>query len=195
MSSIIPISFYRRQDTVQIARELIGMKLFTHIEGKICAGLINETEAYRGVKDKASHAYGGRRTNRTEVMYNAGGVNYIYLCYGIHQMLNVITGSINDPQAILIRSIIPTSGLEVMKTRCNKTIDKDLSDGPGKLCKAMGIHRGFNGMPLDKAPIWIEENNRSIVPKDIKVGPRIGIDYAAEDAALPYRFFWQGVIP
>ncbi len=171
------------------------MKLFSHIDGEICAGVINETEAYCGITDKASHAYAGKRTARTEVMYATGGINYIYLCYGIHLMLNAVTGSIDDPQAILIRSIIPVLGVDVMKARCNKKGVKGLSDGPGKLCKAMGITRVFNGLPLDKAPIWIEANTTPIDPKEINVGPRIGIDYAAEDATLPYRFSWHGVIP
>ena len=195
MSTILPLSFYRRPDTLQVARELIGTKLYTHIDGELCAGIINETEAYCGVLDKASHAYAGKRTERTEVMYAEGGVNYIYLCYGIHQMLNVVTGSLDNPQAILIRSIIPDTGVEIMKERCNKTRAKGLSDGPGKLCKAMGIHRMYNGLPLDKTPIWIEANSIKISPTEIKVSPRIGIDYAAEDAALPYRFFWHPVIP
>ncbi len=189
------IDFYRQSDTVGLARKLIGKRLCTEIHGVKCAGIINETEAYCGVTDRASHAYGGRKTDRTKTMYAAGGISYIYLCYGIHEMFNVVTGEKDDPQAILIRSIIPTEGTEEMMKRCNKDQLQGLADGPGKLCKALAIDRSYNGLALDRNPIWIEQAERPIDASEIVAGPRIGIDYAGADAALPYRFLWQGLIP
>lgn len=194
MSIILSKKFYSEGSTLTIAQALIGKKLCSNIDGVICTGIINECEAYCGVTDKASHAYGGRRTVRTEAMYASGGVSYIYLCYGIHEMFNVVTGEEHDPQAILIRSIIPIVGTEAMMKRCNKSSPKELSNGPGKLCKAMGISRELNGQSLDEEPIWIEDTGIAIDVNEITPGPRIGVDYAGADAALPYRFLWHGVI-
>jgi DNA-3-methyladenine glycosylase len=181
--------FFVREDVVQISRELIGKVLITEINGNRTAGIITETEAYAGAIDKASHAYNNRRTPRTEVMYSFGGVAYIYLCYGIHHLFNIVTNDKDIPHAILIRGIKPIEGIQIMLKRRNqkKLIDK-LASGPGTLSKALGINTRLTGTDLSGNIIWVEDRGIIINSKDIIVGPRIGIDYAGEDAFLPYRF-------
>lgn len=169
---------------VTIAKDLIGKKLISRIDDHLTGGIIVETEAYRGTEDRACHAYGGRRTARTEIMYHGGGVAYIYLCYGIHSLLNVVTNAQGTPHAVLIRALEPTLGIEVMENRRQKT--KNLCTGPGALCQALGITRQQNGLSFQSQMLSIEEG---IVIENIACGPRIGIDYAGEDAHLPYRFF------
>lgn len=185
----IPLTYYQSKEVVTLARDLLGKQLFTKIDGKITAGLITETEAYAGITDKASHAFGGRKTKRTEVMYKAGGRTYVYLCYGMHHLFNIVTGGEGVPHAVLIRGIYPTQGIEEILKRRNKTkLTKDISDGPGKLTKALGINLSHNGLELTGNKIWIENANLKISAADILVTKRIGIDYADEDADLPYRF-------
>jgi len=185
----LPVSYYQNNDVVFLAKDLLGKILFTNINGKITAGMISETEAYAGIHDRASHAYGGRKTNRTKTMFQKGGVCYIYLCYGIHQLFNVVTGELNIPNAVLVRSVYPLIGIETILERTGKRISDDtISNGPGKLSKALGISLTYNGISLTGNTIWIEENNDSISASDIRVTKRIGIDYASADAALPYRF-------
>ncbi len=193
--SILPESFYQRADTLSIAQELIGKVIITQIGGHRCEGIINETEAYLGTLDKASHSYGGRHTERTSVMYGAGGRSYVYLCYGIHEMFNVVTHRAGEPHAILIRSIIPLEGMDAMISRCNKSKLKGLTDGPGKLCKAMGIDRSLNDQSLQSYELQIRDSGLVIPKKEIYIGARVGVDFAGEDAKLPYRFLWHGVIP
>ncbi len=190
-SKISPF-FFQSSDVVGLARLLLGKVLCTRINGVISSGMIVETEAYDGVKDRASHSYGGRRTTRTEVMYQAGGVAYVYLCYGIHSLFNVITSSENDPKAILIRAIRPLEGIPVMeKRRGAKVSSKYFSNGPGKVSLAMGINLGHNGAKLDGKTIWIEDRGVVVDEQALLVTPRIGVDYAGEDAALPYRFLFR----
>jgi DNA-3-methyladenine glycosylase len=179
--------FYLRDVNV-VAKELLGKRLVTNFNGQLTAGLITETEAYAGVTDRASHAYGGRRTARTEIMYSEGGVAYVYLCYGMYSLFNVVTGKKDLPHAVLIRAIQPVTGLEtMMKRRKMKSEAKNFSSGPGTLAMALGIHfRKHSGLSLLDSEIWIEEGqpvNRSA----ILTGPRIGVDYAGKDAFLPYR--------
>lgn len=181
--------FYLRDDVVQIARDLLGKELFTNIDGVITSGIITETEAYNGVVDRASHAYGGRYTPRTQTMYAQGGVAYVYLCYGIHHLFNVVTNVQGVPHAVLIRNIKPAKGLNTILARRNKKkIDKALSTGPGTLSQALGIRTTHNATNLHGNTIWIEDNGTTIHPADIITTPRIGVDYAGEDALLPYRF-------
>lgn len=182
-------SFYIRQDVVQIARELIGKVVFTKFNGKITAGIIIETEAYEGVTDRASHAFNGRRTTRTEVMYSTGGVAYVYLCYGMHSLFNIVTNKQDIPHAILIRGIYPLEGLEVMKKRKeNLNLNRGSGSGPGKVSKLLGIHYSHSGIDLLGDEIWLED--RGLVLNDhILTGTRIGVDYAGKDALLPYRFW------
>lgn len=179
----LPLSFYQRDDVVLIAKELIGKKLFSTIGGELTGGIIIETEAYRGPDDRACHAYNNRRTARTEVMFQNGGIAYVYLCYGMHHLLNVVTSRVDNPHAVLIRAITPTQGIETMMKRRKRT---PLTNGPGALCQALGITREHNGLPFDQHPLLIEEGD--VGPHKILATPRIGVEYAKEDAKLPWRF-------
>jgi len=185
----LPVAYYQTNDVVSIAKGLLGKYLLTNIQGQLTGGMISETEAYAGIHDRASHAYGGRRTNRTETMYRKGGICYIYLCYGIHYLFNVVTGDLDVPHAVLIRSIFPLIGVETMAKRTRKSnIDQTISNGPAKLTKALGISLLYNGISLDGNSIWIEERGIKITKSDIQITKRIGIEYADSDALLPYRF-------
>ncbi len=177
--------FYQRDNVVTVAQELMGKVLFSCFEGKVTAGVIVETEAYDGIHDRACHAFGGRRTPRTEVMYRAGGVSYVYLCYGMHHLVNVITGPQDVPRAVLIRAIKPIEGIETMQKR--RKGKKPLAAGPGTVAQALGITTKHNGLSLLEKTIWIED--QGIAFNDLLTGPRIGVDYAGSDALLPYRFF------
>lgn len=181
--------FYLRENVVHVSRDLLGKYLFTNFEGELTGGIITETEAYNGIVDRASHAYNNRRTDRTEIMFGEGGVAYVYLCYGIHSLFNVVTNKKNIPHAVLIRSIHPTHGIALMlKRRNKKTIDKSLTRGPGTVAQALGIHYSKNGTSLLGNEIWIENRNHKIKMGQIEISKRIGVDYAGEDAHLPYRF-------
>lgn len=185
----LPKTFYQRDDVLKISKELLGKFLYSAIDGELTGGMIIESEAYRGIDDRACHAYGNRRTKRTEVMYQEGGVCYVYLCYGIHHLLNVVTHGLGYPHAVLIRALKPTEGLACMRQR-RKNIKKDalLTYGPGSLTKALGITTQHNGISLLGSLIWIEDQNVVISPHEIIASPRIGVDYAGEDALLPWRF-------
>lgn len=180
------ISFYQQEDVVKIARQLLGKILVTHFNGVRTSGIITETEAYAGAPDKASHAWNNRRTKRTEVMYMPGGVAYVYLCYGIHYLFNVITNVADVPHAVLIRAIEPVDGIDVMKIRYGKAPPL-FTAGPGSLSKALGINSHLNGESLTGNRVWIEDAGE--IPKDkIIIGSRVGVSYAGDDAYLPYRF-------
>lgn len=186
----LPYSYYLNPDVLFLAKDLLGKVLYTQINGEITAGIIVETEAYFGIDDKASHAYGDRRTNRTEIMYSRGGVSYVYLCYGIHYLFNVVTSVENEPHAILIRAIEPLEGKEIMERRRNMPAEKAaISSGPGSTAKALGITLSLNTKDLDGEEIWIEDHNIRYAPTDIAEVPRVGIAYAEEHALLPWRFF------
>ncbi len=183
-------TYYLQRNVVKIARDLIGKVLVTNINGQISSGIITETEAYNGVVDKASHAYGNKRTARTETMYLKGGVAYVYLCYGIHHLFNVVTNVGEVPHAVLIRAIEPLDNVPlILKRRKSKTLTKNLCVGPGKVSSALGITTKHNATDLKSDNIWIEDRKIKINKKKIKSGPRIGVDYAGEDAKLPYRFW------
>ncbi len=187
--------FYLREDVVSIARELLGKYLITSVEGRLTSGKIVETEAYRAPDDKASHAYGNRRTGRTEVMFRAGGVAYVYLCYGIHHLFNVVTGPEGVAHAVLIRAIEPVDNIPLMlERRKMQTPKPQLTAGPGVMSMALGIHTGWTGRSLTEAgnTVWIED--RGIVPDEGEIvsGPRIGVGYAGECAAWPWRFWISG---
>lgn len=189
----LPISYYQNQDVLFLARELLGKVVFTQSEGEITAGIIVETEGYSGVTDKASHAYNGRRTHRTETLYNEGGVTYVYLCYGIHYFLNVVTSVKDEPHGILIRAIQPLVGIDIMKRRKNMAVLKPaISSGPGSVGKALGINASFNNKSLIEHDIWIEDHEIKFSESDIVATPRIGIEYAGDHAMLPWRFFVRG---
>ena len=188
------IDFYQGSNVVKIARELLGKVLVTKWKGIETSGRIVEVEAYNGVIDKASHAAGGRRTNRNEVMYGEGGVSYVYLCYGIHHLFNVVTNRQETPHAILIRALEPIKGIDVMLERTGKKkLDNTLTKGPGNVSKALGISfKQHSGLSLLSKELFIAEDDFVINKKDIVASPRIGVDYAGEDAKLPYRFFIKG---
>jgi len=181
--------FYLRNNVLKITEELIGKYLVTNIDGIITSGMIIEAEAYNGIVDKASHAYGGKRTKRNEIMYAEGGNSYVYLCYGIHHLFNVVTNKKDIPHAVLIRAIIPADGIDtILKRREHKTITIKTADGPGTLSNALGIKTIHSGISLAHDLIWIEDRGVEFKKKDIITSPRIGVDYAGEDAKLPYRY-------
>jgi DNA-3-methyladenine glycosylase len=182
-------SFYEREDVVAIARSLLGQLLVTRFQRRLTVGRIVETEAYAGTTDKASHAWKGRFTDRTKVMYGPSGHAYVYLCYGLHALFNVVTNRKDIPHAVLIRALEPVQGQEWMALRTGKAMhDRSLTRGPGNLSKAMGITVADSGRSLNEGPILIAAGDRVIGPSDILATPRIGVDYAGADALLPYRF-------
>lgn len=182
-------SFYQRSNVVHVARELIGKGLFTRINGTITGGMIVEAEAYSW-RERGSHAYNRRRTPRNEVMYGAGGLAYVYVCYGIHNLFNIVTNKVEMPEAVLIRAIEPLKGEELMMRRRGDLKDKhQLTSGPGKLTRALGIDRSFNGKSLLDGEVWVEDLGKTIPRNKIERGKRIGIEYAGVDADLPWRFW------
>ncbi|WP_114789032.1 DNA-3-methyladenine glycosylase [Niabella yanshanensis] len=186
-------TYYSNQDVLFLAKDLLGKVLVTRINGEVTSGIITETEAYAGVTDKASHAYGGRRTNRTEIMYQAGGVSYVYLCYGIHYLFNVVTFIKDEPHAILIRAVEPLAGKDIIEKRRNRSIDKaSVSAGPGSVSKALGIDLSLNAKDLTGQEIWIEDHGFLFNDNEIVATPRVGVDYAGDHALLPWRFFVRG---
>lgn len=188
----LPLEFYMEPNVLTVAQSLLGKQLCTNIDGNYTSAIITETEAYAGVNDKASHAFGGRRTQRTEIMYWQGGTAYVYLCYGIHSLFNVVSNLADIPHAVLIRAVYPLLGKEIMLERSKKTkIDKAFGIGPGKVCTMMGIHYHDTGKSLLANKIWIEDIGIEIPAEKIAIGPRIGVDYAGSDALLPYRFLIQ----
>jgi DNA-3-methyladenine glycosylase len=188
--SKLPLKYFQQDDVVALSKEILGKVIYTKINGKTTAGIITETEAYAGINDKASHAYGGKITKRNEVMYHNGGVAYVYLCYGLHYLFNVVTNIKNIPHAILIRSIYPILGIEeILRRRNLKHLSKNSTIGPGKVTQALGINLSHNGILLNGKQIWIENRGIIIPENKINVGTRIGVEYAQEDALLPYRFW------
>jgi DNA-3-methyladenine glycosylase len=187
----LPQSYYLQDDVVVIARDLIGKKILSVMGGELTSGIITETEAYRGYDDKACHAHLGRFTERTKIMYEEGGVAYVYLCYGIHHLFNVITNSKDRADAVLIRAVEPLAGIEVMLERRSKEkLDKTLTSGPGNFTKAFGLDRSHYGADLTGDQVWIEEDKSvALKAEDLTVSKRIGIDYAEEDKELPWRFY------
>lgn len=183
-------AFYGRENVVLIAKELLGKILVTNFDNEITAARIVETEAYNGIVDKASHAYNGRRTNRTEIMYMQGGKAYVYLCYGIHHLFNVVTNEQDTPHAILIRAAEPVFGVDAMLHRTRKTnLDYTITKGPGNVSKALGISTKHTGVDLLGNEMYIIDDGFKLKKNEIIASSRIGVDYAAEDALLPYRFY------
>lgn len=182
-------TFYLGEDVVALSRNLLGKVLCTDLGGGVTRAVITETEAYAGVGDRASHAYGGRRTRRTEPMFGEGGIAYVYLCYGIHHLFNVVTAAEGTPHAILVRAGKPLQGIATMlERRGTRKLDKRLLAGPGSLAKAMGITTELSGVSLLGDRIWIEDHGIVVDPSAVSIGPRVGVDYAREDAARLYRF-------
>jgi len=189
-SMILPVSFYTRKDVVRVAKDLLGKVLVTNFDGQYTAGMIVETEAYAGVSDKASHAFGNRRTKRTEIMYREGGAAYVYLIYGIHHLFNVVTHIADVPQAVLVRAVEPLDGIDIMLERRGMEEPKpNITAGPGAMSMALGIHTRHTGYSLFGPDIYIEDRGIKISSKKIVAATRVGVAYAAEDALLPYRFY------
>ena len=189
----LPPPFYQSSDVLQIAKNLLGKLLVTRFDEQLTIGRIVETEAYQGITDKASHAYGGRYTQRTQIMYAAGGCAYVYLCYGIHHLFNVVTGPANTPHAVLIRAIEPVKGIPVMLQRMGKPKpDFSIGRGPGNVTKALGINRLHNTQLLTRNDLYIADDGWVVKESECIITQRIGVDYAAEDALLPYRFLVKG---
>jgi DNA-3-methyladenine glycosylase len=185
----LPKTYYQNPDVVFLAKDLLGKVLFTQVNGQVSSGIITETEAYAGITDKASHAYGNKRTSRTETMYMDGGNAYVYLIYGMYHLFNVVTGKKDIPHAVLIRAIKPFENEDLILKRRGATIyHKKLLNGPGKLSKGLGIDQSFNKADLQGSKVWIEDQGIKFTNNSIKITPRIGIDYAEEDSLLPYRF-------
>lgn len=192
----LSLEFFTRTDVVQIARDLLGKILVTEFDGSRTSGRITETEAYRAPDDRASHAFSNRRTARTEVMFQEGGRAYIYLCYGIHHLFNVVTAPAETAHAVLIRVVEPIEGVEIMlerrkRTTNNRELITSLTTGPGALSQALGLTTKWTGQNFlePNTPVWIEESGEIIFENEIVSGKRIGVDYAGECAEWPWRFW------
>lgn len=185
----LPAEFYQRKDVVRIAKELLGKVLYTNVNDMLTAGIIVETEAYSW-KERGCHAYNARKTQRNAVMFESGGHAYVYLCYGMHHLFNVVTNVQGTADAVLIRALEPLEGTsEMLLRRGRQKIDFQLTSGPGKLTRALGIDRKLNAKNLMDNEVWIEDSGQKIVSSKIVATPRIGIDYAGEDAKLLWRFY------
>lgn len=188
MRNKLEADFYQRKDVAGIARDLLGKALFTSTDGIITGGVIVETEAYSW-RERGCHAFNKRKTSRNAVMFEDGGRAYVYLCYGMHHLFNIVTNVPGTPDAVLIRALEPVEGLNEMESRRGLALNPfHLTSGPGKLSKAMGIDRRLNGKSLLDDEVWVEDIGRKIASKIIRATPRIGIDYAGDDALLPWRF-------
>jgi DNA-3-methyladenine glycosylase len=188
-ASKLPREFYTRSNVLTVARELLGKLLVVPTStGRRVSGIIVETEAYRGPQDRAAHSYGGRRTRRTETMYGIGGTAYVFFVYGMYNQFNVVTNAEDAPHAVLIRALEPFEGIELIRKRRHGQPDHNLTNGPGKLCLALGIDRRLDGADLLGNRVWLEQGEH--VPRSrIMSGPRIGIDYAEEWVHKPWRFW------
>jgi DNA-3-methyladenine glycosylase len=188
----LPLSFYLRDDVVQIAKDLLGKVLVTNWGEGRTSGRIIETEAYQGTEDRASHASKGR-TDRTEVMFGEGGTAYVYLCYGVHQMFNIVTNRQDTPDAVLIRGVEPLEGAEIMLQRTGKKkLDPTVTSGPGRVGKAFGFHTSQCGLLLTGDELYIGDDGFKVPEEKVGASPRVGVDYAGEHAAWHYRFFIKG---
>lgn len=188
MPKTLSKTYFENPDVVFLAKDLIGKQVTTQIDGLVTSGIITETEAYAGQGDKACHAHLGRFTKRTKVMYESGGIAYVYLCYGIHHLFNIVTNTRGNADAVLIRAIEPTLGIGIMQERRGKSkVDKTLTSGPGNVTKALGITKIQNGSSVVGEDIWIQDIGKKF--SNIVEATRIGIDYAEEDAELLWRFY------
>lgn len=189
----LAISFYNRKDVNLVAKELLGKILVSQLNGKRTSGRIVETEAYVAIVDKASHSFGGRRTAKNEHMYSTPGTAYVYICYGMHQMMNVVTNDKDVPDAVLIRALDPIDGIDIMLTRTGKPqLDQTLTKGPGNVGKAMGIFKMHSGQLLTGNEIMIYDDGEEYHPSQIGTSSRIGVESAGPDGLLPYRYYVRG---
>jgi DNA-3-methyladenine glycosylase len=189
----LPIQFYEGTDVVLIAKELIGKIIVTKFNGLITSGRIVETEAYIGLTDKASHSFGGKRTARNEHMYAPAGIAYVYICYGMHHLFNIVSNAKDIPDAVLIRAVEPITGVDIMLKRTGKQkLDNTLTKGPGNATKALGISKEHSGINLVKDEIYIAADGFKITETSIGISRRIGIESSGDAALLPYRFYVKG---
>lgn len=182
---LLPEAFYTRNDVTRIARDLIGKALYTRINNLLTGGLIVETEAYSW-KERGCHAYDNRKTPRNSVMFGTGGNAYVYLCYGMYNLFNVVTNREGKADAVLIRALEPVEGISVMQRRTRQS--GRMTSGPGKLTRALAIERNHNGLNLNSKTVWLEDVGEQVKAKQIVASTRIGIDYAGQDARLPWRY-------
>lgn len=189
----LPRSAYLEKSPVRAARFFLGKWLCVNSPEGVVKGLIYETEAYGGVEDKACHGFGGRRTERTKVMFEPGGIAYVYFTYGMHYLLNFVTGAADEPKAVLIRGVWIMEGAQIARSRRGeKFTHAQLANGPGKVCQAFGIDKSLNAADLTTGErIWVEDTGIRAKPREITTTPRIGIAYAQEWAAKPWRFAWN----
>jgi DNA-3-methyladenine glycosylase len=189
----LPAEFYERADVVRIARELLGKIIVTRIEGKTTKARIVETEAYIGITDMASHSRNGTRTPRNDHMYAQAGTAYVYICYGMHHLFNVVTNKKDVPDAVLIRAAEPLAGIDSMLQRTGKKLlDHTLTKGPGNLGRALGINKLHSGLSLFGNTVYLAEDDFSYPPSSIGISKRIGVESAGKDAHNPFRFYIRG---
>jgi DNA-3-methyladenine glycosylase len=186
--NLLSDSFYSDPDVTNAAQNLLGKKLCSISGGVFTSGIISETEAYCGTDDRACHANNGKRTPRTEVMFGEPGHAYIYLCYGIHHLFNVVTNRKGVADAVLVRAVIPIDGIQEMQQRRGNRAIADLANGPGKFTQAMGITTDFNKTCLNSPPVWIEDAAIRVPADMIRTSRRIGVEYAGEDADRLWRY-------
>ncbi len=190
----LPVHFYDRPDVVRIARELIGKIIVTRFDNVLSAGRIVETEAYIGLTDRASHSYDGKRTPRNEHMYSSPGTSYVYICYGMHHLFNVVTNKKDIPDAVLIRAVEPVKGIDAMLSRSGKKIlDHTLTKGPGNAARALGISKAHSGLDLRTSILYIAQDDFKVTARMIGTSKRIGVEGAGLPASgYPYRFYLRG---
>ena len=191
-ADILPLSFYR-EETVAVARNLLGCILWRRTEQRFLAARLVEVEAYLGANDTASHARNGLRSARNESMYRAGGCAYVYFTYGMHWCINVVCAEEGTAEAVLLRGAQPLSGIDRMKAlRPKAKREYDLMNGPGKLCAALGIDRALDGAPFQGPDLYLTRGDVPVAPDDIAVSARIGVENSGESAGWPLRFFLEG---
>lgn len=189
---IISPSQLQSTDVVGLSQWFLGKAIFVDSSHGMLGALITETEAYAGIDDRASHAHGNRKTRRTSVMYKPGGRTYVYLCYGIHHLLNFVTGPENEPHAVLIRAVLPFQGIShQIHNRKLSAVNRQSFTGPGKVTQALGLDLTHNDLELNGLPIAVYDVGLVASPENVLQTARIGVDYAGPDAALPYRFIWK----
>lgn len=190
---LLPEEFYVDSDVVNLAKVLLGKTISTYTDGIMTSGMIVETEAYRGPDDRGCHAFGNRYTERTKTMFESGGVAYVYICYGLHPMFNVVSGAKDQPHAILVRAIEPFEGIDTMLQRRNlQKLSYQLSNGPGKAAVALGITKNLDGSILfdQNSPIQITENQINLKDEKIVTGLRVGMSvHVGLCAYRPWRFY------
>lgn len=190
-SRVLTREDYADPRPTRMARFFLGKFLCVRAADGYAEGMITETEAYWGRKDAASHAYGNRRTARTEIMFAAGGAAYVYFCYGMHRMFNIVTGLRETPHAVLVRAVKITAGQEIVRKRRKGVAEKDWASGPGKVCAALGIEMHHNRHDLIAGEsVWIENRAIKVPLREVKATPRIGVDYAGAWALKPWRYVW-----